>query len=173
MTDRQLREGAPRSQAPPSSTRARPSVSKQPATGQRAPSSGATRQDRPRVNAAASRSSGAVRQPDTNQPDSNQPDSNQPDPSQLGPNQPSTRSANADLADAPVDRQAVASLVLAIIWAFGVGSVAAIYIGWSARREIAASGGKEGGDTLAVAGIALGWIGVGVAVLLLIESIAG
>ncbi|MBP7930537.1 MAG: DUF4190 domain-containing protein [Acidimicrobiia bacterium] len=67
----------------------------------------------------------------------------------------------------------MASLVLAIIWAFGVGSVAAIYIGWSARREIAASGGKEGGDTLAVAGIALGWIGVGVAVLLLIESIAG
>lgn len=168
MTDRQLREGAPRSQAPPSSTRARPSVSKQPATGQRAPSSGATRQDRPRVNAAASRSSGAVRQPDTNQPDTNR-----PDPSQLDPNQPSTRSANADLADAPVDRQAVASLVLAIIWAFGVGSVAAIYIGWSARREIAASGGKEGGDTLAVAGIALGWIGVGVAVLLLIESIAG
>ena len=33
--------------------------------------------------------------------------------------------------------------------------------GYAARRQIEASNGRQGGDGLAIAGIVLGWVGVG------------
>ena len=44
-------------------------------------------------------------------------------------------------------------------------SIPAIVVGNRARREIDASGGRQGGRGLAVAGIVCGWIGVALALL--------
>ena len=43
----------------------------------------------------------------------------------------------------------------------GIGSVLALVFGYQAKREIEASGGTQGGEGMATAGIILGWIGVG------------
>lgn len=55
---------------------------------------------------------------------------------------------------------AIASLVCGIVWLVGVGSVFAIWFGYSARRDIDRSGGALVGRGLADAGIVLGIIGV-------------
>ena len=52
---------------------------------------------------------------------------------------------------------AIASIVVGIVWLFGLGSVAAIYLGRRGVREIAASAGSQDGRGLAIAGI---WIGI-------------
>lgn len=41
-----------------------------------------------------------------------------------------------------------------------IGSILGIVFGYRARREIADSGGVEGGGALATAGIVVGWIGL-------------
>jgi hypothetical protein len=46
-----------------------------------------------------------------------------------------------------------------------IGSVAAVILGPIAKREIAASGGAQGGEGLATAGTILGWVGIGLTVL--------
>jgi hypothetical protein len=46
-----------------------------------------------------------------------------------------------------------------------IGSIAAVITGNIARKEIAASGGAQRGDGIALAGVILGWIGVGLAVV--------
>ena len=53
---------------------------------------------------------------------------------------------------------AIASLVLSILGLFGIGSLLGIIFGHRARREIRASGGYEGGEGLATAGIVIGWV---------------
>jgi hypothetical protein len=59
--------------------------------------------------------------------------------------------------------KATASLVLGII-AFVfcplICSILALVLGYSARDEIAASGGRQAGESYAKAGIILGWIGI-------------
>ena len=57
---------------------------------------------------------------------------------------------------------AVASLVLGIIWIYWVGSILALIFGYIAKRQIDASEGRQTGRGLAIAGIVLGWVGVGV-----------
>ncbi len=57
---------------------------------------------------------------------------------------------------------AIASLVLGIVWIMGVGSILALVFGYIAKGQITASGGAQGGHGLAIAGIVLGWVGVGV-----------
>ncbi len=56
---------------------------------------------------------------------------------------------------------AIAALVLGIVWVYGVGSVLALVFGYSAKAEIDRSGGAQTGRGMAVAGIVLGWVGVG------------
>lgn len=56
---------------------------------------------------------------------------------------------------------AIASLVLGILWLGGVGSILALVFGYIAKSQIDASGGTEGGRSLAVAGIVLGYVGLG------------
>lgn len=59
---------------------------------------------------------------------------------------------------------AVASLVCGILgWSLlpFLGSIAAVIFGHMARTKIRQSAGAEGGDGLAVAGLVLGWISIG------------
>jgi hypothetical protein len=68
---------------------------------------------------------------------------------------------------------AVASLVLGILWIFWIGSILAVIFGYVAKGQIDRSGGAEGGRGMAIAGIVLGWVGVGTLVLVIVLSIIG
>ena len=67
---------------------------------------------------------------------------------------------------------AVVSVVLAVFWLAGIGSVLALVYGYRARREIATSAGGEQGSTLATVGIVLGWIGLAMLVLAILGGIS-
>jgi hypothetical protein len=62
----------------------------------------------------------------------------------------------------PNSSKAVTALVLGILGLVVCGplGIAAIVVGNQATREIATSGGREGGEGLAKAGVVLGWIAV-------------
>lgn len=62
---------------------------------------------------------------------------------------------------------AIASLILGILWMYGIGSAVALGLGYHARGEIDRSGGQLEGRGMATAGIVLGWIGIGMAILFL------
>jgi len=62
---------------------------------------------------------------------------------------------------------AVASLILGILWLYWVGSILALVFGYIAKRQIAASQGRESGSGMATAGIVLGWIGAATLVLVI------
>jgi hypothetical protein len=68
---------------------------------------------------------------------------------------------------------AVASLVLGIIWLFWVGSILAVIFGYVGKGQIDRSGGTQSGRGLAIAGIVLGWVGVGFLVLTVVLAIIG
>jgi hypothetical protein len=65
---------------------------------------------------------------------------------------------------------AIASLVLGIaqIFACIVGAILALVFGYISRRQIDESGGTQGGRGMAIAGIFLGWIGIGLAIVYVI-----
>lgn len=67
---------------------------------------------------------------------------------------------------------AIASLVLGIVWLYGVGSILALVFGYMAKGQIDGSGGRETGRGMATAGIVLGWIGVGILILIVIVAIS-
>ena len=54
----------------------------------------------------------------------------------------------------------MASLVLGLVWVFGIGSILAVIFGFVARRQIRQSGGRQTGGGMALAGIILGLVGV-------------
>jgi uncharacterized protein DUF4190/HAAS domain-containing protein len=60
---------------------------------------------------------------------------------------------------------AIASLLFGIFWLGGIGSLAALVLGYRARREIRRSAGGQRGSSLATTGIVLGWIGVALLVM--------
>jgi Domain of unknown function (DUF4190) len=66
---------------------------------------------------------------------------------------------------------AVASLVLGIIWIYWIGSILALIFGYNAKGQIDRSNGMQGGRGLAVAGIVLGWVGVGTLAIVLIAAL--
>lgn len=55
---------------------------------------------------------------------------------------------------------AIASLVLGIVWVFGIGAILAVIFGFVARKQISESGGRQGGGGMALAGIILGFVGI-------------
>ena len=59
---------------------------------------------------------------------------------------------------------AVASLVCGIIGCFWITAIVAIVLGFIARNQIRESGGTQQGDGMALAGIILGfvWVGLGI-----------
>lgn len=62
-------------------------------------------------------------------------------------------------AQRPTNGLAIASLVLGILWLLWIGSILALIFGYRARNQIRER--NEGGDGLAIAGIVLGWVGIG------------
>ncbi len=62
---------------------------------------------------------------------------------------------------------AIASMVLGILWIYWIGSILALVFGYIARSQIRRSEGMQSGGGMAIAGIVLGWIGIGVLVLLI------
>ena len=85
------------------------------------------------------------------------------------PERPDELDEQDDL-DPPTGRRetngpAVVSLVLGILWLGGIGSILAIIFGWVALREI--DEWDEGGRGMAVAGVTLGIVGIGLWVLLI------
>lgn len=65
---------------------------------------------------------------------------------------------------------AIASLVLGILWLYWIGSILALVFGYIAKRQIQER--NEAGGGMAIAGIVLGWIGIGFLVLFLVIGIA-
>jgi hypothetical protein len=76
-------------------------------------------------------------------------------------------------APARTNGLAVASLVLGIVWIYGVGSILALIFGVSAKRQIKRSGGQQVGGGMATAGIALGAVGIAGIALLVVLFAAG
>lgn len=66
-----------------------------------------------------------------------------------------------DEESAETSELAIASLGLSIVWLFGIGSLAGIYLARRSLREIRESEGALEGRTLAVAGLVIGIIGLG------------
>lgn len=72
--------------------------------------------------------------------------------------------------------KAVVSLILALVWLGGLGSIAAIVVGVMARRDIDRSEGREGGEGVALAGIIIGALGllatilIGIAVAAFVDT---
>jgi uncharacterized protein DUF4190 len=56
---------------------------------------------------------------------------------------------------------AIASMVLGILWLWWIGSVLALVFGMVAKSQIDNSGGLQQGRGMAIAGIVLGWVGIG------------
>ena len=68
---------------------------------------------------------------------------------------------------------AVASLVLGILTLCGIGSILAVIFGYVGKGQIDRSGGAQSGRGLAIAGIVLGWIGIGLLVIFIVLAIIG
>jgi Domain of unknown function (DUF4190) len=66
----------------------------------------------------------------------------------------------------------VASMVLGIVWVFGLGSILAVIFGFIGRKQIKESGGRQAGGGMALAGIILGFIGVASLILWIVLVIA-
>lgn len=70
---------------------------------------------------------------------------------------------------------AIASLVLGILWVYWIGSILALIFGYVGKNQIDSSNGMQSGRGMAIAGIVLGWVGVGflLAFILFFGGIAG
>jgi hypothetical protein len=66
---------------------------------------------------------------------------------------------------------AVVSLSMGILWYVWIGSILALIFGYVAKRQIDASQGRQKGRGFAIAGIVLGWVGVGLLALVIIAVV--
>ena len=66
---------------------------------------------------------------------------------------------------------AVASMVLGIVWVYWIGSILALVFGYVAKGQIKRSNGTQTGRGMAIAGIVLGWVGVGLLALVILIAI--
>ena len=62
-------------------------------------------------------------------------------------------------------------MVLGILWLYWIGSILALVFGYVSKKQIDESGGMEGGRGMAVAGIVLGWVGVGTLTLVIVGAV--
>jgi hypothetical protein len=67
---------------------------------------------------------------------------------------------------------AIASMVLGILWIYWIGSILALIFGYVAKGQIDRAAGRQGGRGMAIAGIVLGWIGLGFLALFIVIGIA-
>ncbi|MGI8779713.1 MAG: DUF1707 and DUF4190 domain-containing protein [Solirubrobacteraceae bacterium] len=75
------------------------------------------------------------------------------------PATPATRPAFVRTA-ASTNGFAIASIVLGVVWMWWLGSVLALVFGHVALKQIARTGGAQGGRGMAIAGLVLGYLGV-------------
>lgn len=68
---------------------------------------------------------------------------------------------------------AIAALVLGILWVYWIGSILALVFGYVAKSQIEQSGGAQTGIGMAIAGIVLGWVGVGILLLFVLLFAVG
>ncbi len=64
-------------------------------------------------------------------------------------------------------------MVLGILWIYWVGSLLAVIFGHIALAKIKSSAGLQQGRGMAIAGIVLGWVGVGFLMLGVLGALAG
>jgi hypothetical protein len=81
--------------------------------------------------------------------------------------------SQAAAAQAKTNGFSIAALVLGILWLYWVGSVLALVFGYMGKKQIDEAGGMQTGRGMAVAGIVLGWIGVGTLVVFLVLVLVG
>jgi uncharacterized protein DUF4190/uncharacterized protein DUF1707 len=87
------------------------------------------------------------------------------------PPAPSMRRAGPPVFVGPTRRTnglAIASLVTGVLWMWWFGSVVAVVLGHVALKQINASGGRQSGRGMAIAGLVLGYLGIIVAALALV-----
>lgn len=93
-------------------------------------------------------------------------------PSPQGQRPPDYRDNSPAYRERPANGMAIASLIFGVVglggllWFWGIGSILALIFGYIARSQIKRKG--ESGGGLAVAGIVLGWIGIGAVFLLFV-----
>lgn len=96
-----------------------------------------------------------------------------PPPAPGGPPQQPQYGAPAPAQVPPAQRTnglAVASLILGILWLCWLGSILAVIFGHVALGQIKKSGNVQQGRGLAIAGLILGYIGIGILILSLITG---
>ena len=71
----------------------------------------------------------------------------------------------------PTNGLAIASMVLGILWIWWIGSLLALIFGYVALNQIRASAGTQGGRGMAIAGVVLGWVGVGMLALFILFGV--
>ena len=86
---------------------------------------------------------------------------------------PPTGPPSRSIIRAKTNGFAIAALVLGIIWIYWIGSILALVFGYIAKSQIDSSGGEQTGRGMAIAGIVLGWIGVGILLLLILAIVLG
>ena len=74
------------------------------------------------------------------------------------------------VANRGTNGMAIASLVLGILWLDWIGSILALIFGYIALSQIKRR--QQGGRALAIAGIILGWIGIGFLLLVIVFALA-
>lgn len=64
-------------------------------------------------------------------------------------------------------------MVLGIVWIYWIGSILALVFGYIAKSQIEQSGGREQGMGMAITGIVLGWVGVGILAIFVVFILFG
>jgi hypothetical protein len=83
-----------------------------------------------------------------------------PESAPAPPAPPAPPVAGVTYAQRSTNGFAIASMVLGIVWMWGVGSILALVFGYKGCREIDQSDGTQQGRGMATAGIVLGYIGL-------------
>ncbi|MGH8902049.1 MAG: DUF4190 domain-containing protein [Egibacteraceae bacterium] len=86
---------------------------------------------------------------------------------------PSTQREGVAASAQTTNGLAVAALVSGIVWFFWIGSIIALIFGYVAKGQIDRSGGSQTGRGMAIAGIVLGWVGIGILLLVIVGTIGG
>lgn len=73
----------------------------------------------------------------------------------------------------PTNGLAIAALVLGIVWIYWIGSLLATIFGFVALRQIRQSGDWQQGRGMAIAGLVLGLVGLGILALVIVVGLAG
>jgi len=86
--------------------------------------------------------------------------------------QPTEQQSSEHIIVSKTSGKAIASLVLSLLWLYGIGSILAIILGHMARTDVENSKGRLTGGGIALAGLIIGYISLAVVVLGILAAIA-